>query len=258
MKLLQAGFTSFPYYRFARFSLEHYPHIEIRYADISRIKDLPRVLNTFNCTGCLIPGVDLSGQHLERAQLSQATLTDSNLEGAHLTGSTLAGAHCQGVNFSYAVLHEINAVGTDFQNAQFFEAVSRGGNFHGASLTNAATTRFFITPAVVVDVENERSFNLATGLFSTKDTSNSRKQGQEQGSFLQACSRFGSMIDRFHQELPKTTRVMLDITVVLLLILVAAKVKEAHSAEDSTRRLLPMPSNETPALRAAAHIFPKE
>jgi hypothetical protein len=253
MKLLQAGFTSFPYYRFARFSLEHYPHIEIRYADISRIKDLPRVLNTFNCTGCLIPGVDLSGQHLERAQLSKATLTDSNLEGAHLTGSTLAGAHCQGVNFSYAVLHEINAVGTDFQNAQFFEAVSRGGNFHSASLTNAATTRFFITPAVVVDVESERSFNLATGLFSTKDTSNSQKQGQGQGSFLQACSRIGSMIDRFHQELPKTTRVMLDITVVLLLILVAAKVKEAHSAQYSTRRLL----DETPALRAA-HIFPKE
>lgn len=230
LALTRAGIYSFPYYRFTRFSLEHYPHIDIRHADISNLKGLASVLRQFDCTGCLIIGANLSGEYLAGVQLSQATLTDSNLQRATLSGANLRKANCQGVNFSYAVLHEVCGVETDFQGAQFFEAVSRGGNFRDANFSHAATKRFFVTS--VESYYRERPFPSHRGKIVALRAVGKKKGAQDrhlegQGSLRQAFSRMGAMIDRFHEELPTSTKVMLDILVVLLVLVVAVKVQEA-------------------------------
>ena len=230
LALTRAGIYSFPYYRFSRFSLENYPHIDIRYADISNLKELASVLRSFDCTGCLIIGVNLSGEHLEGARLSRATLTDSNLQGASLSGANLRKSNCQGVNFSYAVLHTVCAVETDFQGAQFFEAVSHGGNFHNANFSHASTRRFFVSS--VESYYRERPVASYKGAIVTQRGGTAIKElqgrhSENKGSLRQAFSRMGAMIDKFHEELPTSTKVMIDILAVLLVLFVAAKIKQA-------------------------------
>ena len=221
--LLASGYTSFPHYRFARFSLRNYPHIDLQYADISRVEELSWVILQFDCTGCQI-AADLSGKNLERVRLSKAKLTGSTFQGAKLSGALLNGADCQGVNFSYAELHEVNAVEARFDNAQFHEAVSRGGNFYKASFNGAATTRFFVNSSVGT---NNDFYN--TLLNVEEPLHLSQTQVYSQSSLRVAGNRLGTMVDRFYQDLPKTTKVMLDIIVVLGLLLAVAKVKEAES-----------------------------
>ncbi|MGB5634447.1 MAG: pentapeptide repeat-containing protein, partial [Waterburya sp.] len=176
------------------------------------------VINTFNCTGCTI-AADFYRKSISRAQLSNTTLRGSNFQGADLCYALLNGSDCRGVNFSHARLHEVNAVGADFRQAQLHEAVSRGGNFTNVRFDGAATRRFFVTPS--------ESIGFMAGV---TPISNPKKHPvQTETALGQSLGRINRMILDFHQDLPNITRMMLDTLVVLLVIFVAAKVKEAQS-----------------------------
>lgn len=221
--LIASGYTSVPHYRFAKFSLRNYPHIDLRYADISRVQELSWVILEFDCTGCQI-AADLSGKNLERVRLSKAKLTGSTFQGTKLSGALLNGADCQGVNFSYAELNEVNAVKAKFDNAQFYEAVSRGGNFYRASFDKAHTMRFFVTSSVGGNI------CFYNTLLNVEISEQISKRQVTSRSFLRvAGNRLGTIMNRFYQDLPKPTKVMLNIIVVLGLLLAVAKLKEAGS-----------------------------
>lgn len=223
--LLAAGYTMFPFYRFAKFSLERYPHIRISQADISQLVNLPWVLTQFDCSGCLI-AANLSGTKLQRARLSNAVLTGSTFQGADLSGALLNGADCREVNFSYAVLHEVNAVRTRFDRAQLHEAISRGGNFSYSSFDGAATERFFISSTVGITPSRYLGGSRKLAEPARISTIQLDKSRSTLGI---ALARMGNMVGIIHQDLPKLTRMMLDILIFVGLLLAVAKVKEARS-----------------------------
>ncbi len=144
LECLQEGKTSFRGKVFARISLKNYPHIDIQGADISRLNDLSFVLRHFDCTGCILRGVNLAGADITDARLAKADLRRSNLATANLSGANLNKALLEDANLAYAVLNHTNMQRASFKRANLCEASSIGGNLKNALFAGANTTRFFI------------------------------------------------------------------------------------------------------------------
>ena len=144
LECLQKGKTSFKGKAFARISLKNYLHIDIRGADISRLEDLAFVLRHFDCTGCILRGVNLAGEDLTNARLAKADLRRSNLATANLSGANLNKACLEDCNLAYAIFNHTNMQQASIKRANLFEATSIGGNFKNALFAGANTTRFFI------------------------------------------------------------------------------------------------------------------
>lgn len=155
-ELLQSvteGRMTFKGRTFARISLKNYPHIDIRGANISRLHNLPEVIRSFDCEGCIVRGANLVGQDLRDARLARADLRRSNLSTANLSGANISKALLDETNLSYAVLDSVNAQSTSFRGANLFEASSIGGNFNRVNFAGANTTRFHLKNAKVVPLK---------------------------------------------------------------------------------------------------------
>ena len=82
------------------------------------LKNIATLLDTNQCYGCALSGVDLSGENLsgadlEGADLSNAILTKVDFEGANLKGANLTGADLSGADLSEADLYSADLSGAN-------------------------------------------------------------------------------------------------------------------------------------------------
>ncbi len=81
--------------------------------------------------------VNLEGEDLEEAYLSEADLREANLSGANLAYSDLSDADLSGANLGWAVLYEADLSGAKAERADFTSADMRKADLSRASLIGA-------------------------------------------------------------------------------------------------------------------------
>ena len=87
---------------------------------------------------------DLSGIHLDGANLTRADLTGSSLEQASLWGANLTSCQLKGANLSHAHLGQACLQGANLQSANLSSASLREANLFGANLRGAVVTKAFL------------------------------------------------------------------------------------------------------------------
>lgn len=104
--------------------------------------DLQRLLETRECQGCDLSGVNLQGEHLigvdlRNANLSGANLINANLEGADLTGANLNNANLSDAMVTNAILASANLDQANLTQAQLYDTDVNGASMVALMLDNA-------------------------------------------------------------------------------------------------------------------------
>lgn len=101
------------------------------------MKNAAILLDTEQCYGCDLKGINLSGENLdsvdlEGADLSDAILKDVDFEGANLKGVNFTNADLTGADLSEADLYKADFSGANLTDADFESALLDDVNFRGA------------------------------------------------------------------------------------------------------------------------------
>ncbi len=94
-----------------------------------------RLLQTYECPGCQLSGINLVNANLSSSFLSGANLSGANLSGAKLSESELSGANLNGANLRGADLSGADLSGVslnqaDLTGAILTEAIMPNGTLH--------------------------------------------------------------------------------------------------------------------------------
>ncbi|MBU0680947.1 MAG: pentapeptide repeat-containing protein [Proteobacteria bacterium] len=98
-----------------------------------------QLLDTDECPGCNLSGVDLSGTKLKGANLAGADLSGANLQEVNLKGANLKGANLQSARLTDAIL-----IGADLENADLSDANLHWADLSKANLKNANMERAYL------------------------------------------------------------------------------------------------------------------
>ncbi|MEN8258722.1 MAG: pentapeptide repeat-containing protein [Thermodesulfobacteriota bacterium] len=101
-----------------------------------------KLLDTGQCPGCNLSGVDLTGTKLKGVNLEGADLSGANLQEVNLKGANLKGANLQSARLADAILIKV-----DFENADLSDANLHWADLSRANLKNANLERAYLVKA---------------------------------------------------------------------------------------------------------------
>lgn len=99
-----------------------------------------KLKTTKSCKGCYLRGVDLSGEDLTKANLTDADLSGANLSKASLTDADLSGANLKNVEMKFTNLQGAILKGADLSDAEVWRADLRGADLSGSKLDRVSLT----------------------------------------------------------------------------------------------------------------------
>ncbi len=105
-------------------------------------KQHQQLLDTDECPGCNLSGIDFTGSKLKGVNLEGADLSGANLQEVNLKGANLKGANLQSARLADAIL-----IGVDLENADLSDANLHWADLSKANLKNANMTRAYLVKA---------------------------------------------------------------------------------------------------------------
>ena len=156
-------------------------------------EDLDKLLDTGNCVGCDLSGVDLSDRNFTGtinfvgADLSDADLSDADLFFANLESANLSNANLSGASAIFANLNNANLSNADLSNADLEFTRLNDANLSNADLSN---TRLNDTELRNADLSNAdlSNANLNNVDLDDANLSNADFSGAEYGNEIQLAS----------------------------------------------------------------------
>lgn len=129
-----------------------------------------QLLDTDECPGCNLAGVDFSGTKLKGVNLEGADLSGANLQEVNLRGANLKGANLQSARLTDAILIDTNLENADLSDANLHWADLSKANLKNANLERAYLVKAFfykadLSGANMKDVQSQRAiFEKAVGV----------------------------------------------------------------------------------------------
>jgi hypothetical protein len=156
-------------------------------------QDLSRSDFGFDLSGANLVDTNLSGAHLNLANLIQADLSRAILYRADLRGANLSGAQLVNADLGWTILSEADLSGADLTGAQLAHASLNGANLSGANLSRAS-----FQETIFGNVDLSDTIGLATGWHLGPSTIDFRTLLQSKNlpiSFLRGCGLPDDLID---------------------------------------------------------------
>jgi len=103
----------------------------------TQVASVKRLLDTKECPGCNLSGVDLANKALTFVNLSNANLSGANLSGANLSGADLSNTNLTNADLKGAKLNGARIIGTNLAGTNLSNANLLGANLWNTDLTGA-------------------------------------------------------------------------------------------------------------------------